>query len=77
MGSSPDGVKTKHYEIGNCCFSAKHAALRRNDKDDEDNSFVVDQHAGLDFYNASYHCNNRSLVDIPFHSDTLFSFQAT
>ena len=22
--------QTKHYLIGNCCFSAKHAALRRN-----------------------------------------------
>jgi len=25
--------KTKDYKIGICCFSAKHAALRRNSKD--------------------------------------------
>jgi hypothetical protein len=25
--------QTKDYEIGNCCFSAKHAALRRNNQD--------------------------------------------
>jgi hypothetical protein len=32
MGSSPDG-QNKDYEIGMCCFSAKHAALRRKSKD--------------------------------------------
>jgi hypothetical protein len=26
-------VQTKDYEIGICCFSAKHAALRRKCKD--------------------------------------------
>ena len=25
--------KTKDYQIGICCFSAKHAALRRKNKD--------------------------------------------
>ena len=25
--------QTKNYKIGICCFSAKHAALRRKDKD--------------------------------------------
>ena len=25
--------QTKDYEIGSCCFSAKHAALRRKSKD--------------------------------------------
>jgi hypothetical protein len=25
--------QTKNYEIGICCFSAKHAALRRKSKD--------------------------------------------
>ena len=25
--------QTKHYEIGICCFSAKHAALRSKNKD--------------------------------------------
>ena len=32
-GSSPDLVKQKDYKIDICCFSAKHAALRRNSKD--------------------------------------------
>jgi hypothetical protein len=32
MGSSPDRVKPD-YEIGICCFSAKHTALRRKSKD--------------------------------------------
>ena len=31
-GSSPDRVKPD-YQIGICCFSAKHAALRRKRKD--------------------------------------------
>jgi hypothetical protein len=39
MGSS----QTKDYEIGICCFSAKHAALRRKSKDrltrNQDNVF--------------------------------------
>jgi hypothetical protein len=42
MGSSPDG-QNKDYEIGMCCFSAKHAALRRKSKDwlarNQDNVF--------------------------------------
>ena len=32
MGSSPSRVKPD-YKIGTCCFSAKHAALRRKSKD--------------------------------------------
>ena len=32
MGSSPSRVKPD-YKIGICCFSAKHAALRRKSKD--------------------------------------------
>ena len=32
MGSSPDWVKPD-YKIGICCFSTKHAALRRKSKD--------------------------------------------
>ena len=31
-GSEPRLGKTKYYKIGICCFSAKHAALRRNSK---------------------------------------------
>jgi hypothetical protein len=35
--------RTKDYEIGICCFSAKHAALRRKSKDwlvwNQDNMF--------------------------------------
>ena len=29
----PQKGQTKDYEIGICCFSAKHAALRRKSKD--------------------------------------------
>jgi hypothetical protein len=29
----PRSGQTKHYAIGICCFSAKHAALRRKSKD--------------------------------------------
>jgi len=29
----PRSGQTKEYEIGICCFSAKHAALRKKNKD--------------------------------------------
>ena len=32
-GLEPRSGQTKDYEIGICCFSAKHAALRRKSKD--------------------------------------------
>jgi hypothetical protein len=32
-GFDPRSGQTKTYEIGICCFSAKHAALRRKSKD--------------------------------------------
>jgi hypothetical protein len=32
-GFEPRSGQTKNYKIGICCFSAKHAALRRKDKD--------------------------------------------
>ena len=32
-GFDPRSGKTKDYLIGICCFSAKHAALRRKSKD--------------------------------------------
>ena len=32
-GFKPLSVQTKDYKIGFCCFSAKHAALRRKSKD--------------------------------------------
>jgi hypothetical protein len=32
-GFEPRSSQTKDYEIGICCFSAKHAALRRKSKD--------------------------------------------
>ena len=32
-GFKPRSGQTKGYEISICCFSAKHAALRRNSKD--------------------------------------------
>jgi hypothetical protein len=32
-GFEPRSGQTKDYEIGICCFSAKHAALRRKSKD--------------------------------------------
>ena len=31
-GFEPQSVQTKDYKIGICCFSAKHAALRRKSK---------------------------------------------
>jgi hypothetical protein len=32
-GFQPRSGQIKYYEIGICCFSAKHAALRRKSKD--------------------------------------------
>ena len=32
-GFEPRSGQTNDYKIGNCCFSAKHAALRRKNKD--------------------------------------------
>ena len=32
-GFEPQSGQTKDYEIGICCFSTKHAALRRKSKD--------------------------------------------
>jgi hypothetical protein len=32
-GFEPRSVQTKDYKIGTCYFSARHAALRRKDKD--------------------------------------------
>jgi hypothetical protein len=32
-GFEPQWGQTKDYKIGICCFSAKHAALRRKSKD--------------------------------------------
>ena len=32
-GFEPRSSQTKDYEIGICCFSAQHAALRRKSKD--------------------------------------------
>ena len=32
-GFEPQSGQTKNYKIGICCFSAKHAALRRKRKD--------------------------------------------
>ena len=32
-GFEPRSDQTKDYKIGTCCFSAKHAALRRKSKD--------------------------------------------
>ena len=32
-GIDPRSGQTKDYKIGICCFSAKHAALRRKNKD--------------------------------------------
>ena len=42
-GFEPRSSQTKDYKIGICCFSAKHAALRRKSKDwlaqNQDNVF--------------------------------------
>jgi len=32
-GFDPRSGQTKHYKIGICCFSGKHAALRRKNRD--------------------------------------------
>jgi hypothetical protein len=32
-GFEPRSSQTKDYKIGMCCFSAKHAALRKKSKD--------------------------------------------
>jgi len=32
-GLEPRSGQTKDYKVDNCCFSAKHAALRRKSKD--------------------------------------------
>ena len=32
-GFEPRSCQTKDYKIGSCCFSAKHAALKRKSKD--------------------------------------------
>jgi len=32
-GFEPQSGQTNNYKIGMCCFSAKHAALRRKSKD--------------------------------------------
>ena len=32
-GFDPRSGQTKDYKIGNCCFSAKHARIRRKSKD--------------------------------------------
>ena len=32
-GFEPRSGQSKDYKIGNCCFSSKHAALRRKSKD--------------------------------------------
>ena len=32
-GFEPRSVQTKYFKIGVCCFSVKHAALRRKIKD--------------------------------------------
>jgi hypothetical protein len=46
-------------------------------RDDDDVRFVLDQHAELDFYNASglAHRNNSPRVDMSLHSDTLSRFR--
>jgi hypothetical protein len=45
--------QTKDYEIGISCFSAKHAALRRKNKDllawNQDNVFVFEQKYFIQF----------------------------
>jgi hypothetical protein len=44
-GFEPRSGQTKDYEIGICCFSAKHTALRRKSKDwlarNQDNVFEL------------------------------------
>jgi hypothetical protein len=44
-GFQPRSGQTKDYKIGICCFSAKHAALRRKSKESESELCVpVERH---------------------------------
>jgi hypothetical protein len=45
--------QTKDYKIGICCFSAKTQLQVNFQWDDDEVHFVQDEHAELDFYNAS------------------------
>ena len=51
-GFEPRSGKTKNYEIGICCFSAKHRVLRNKKKDQlalsQDNA-TVEEHIYLDY----------------------------
>ena len=40
-GFEPRSGQTKNYRIGICCFSAKHAALRRKSKAQNQNNVSV------------------------------------
>ena len=50
-GFEPQSGQTKDYKIGLCCFSAKHAALRRKSKGwlarNRDNVSRVQRHVNL------------------------------
>ena len=48
-GFEPRSVQTKDYKIGICCFSAKHAELRRKSKD----WFARDQNNVSEWYDMS------------------------
>jgi hypothetical protein len=53
-GFEPRSGKTKDYDIGMCCFSAKYAALRRKSKD----------WLALNQYNVSKWDDNMTLMSI-------------
>ena len=48
QGFEPQAGQTKDYKFGICCFSAKHAPLRRKNKNwlarDQDNVSPVERH---------------------------------
>ena len=50
-GFQSQSGQTKDYKIGSCCFSAKHAALMRMNKDwlawNQDNMSLVERHVYL------------------------------
>jgi hypothetical protein len=56
-GFEPQSGQTKDFKIGICCFSAKHAALRRKSKDwlarNQDNVSADMSICGLLFQSAS------------------------
>ena len=66
LGFEPRSGQTKNYRIGICCFSAKHAVLRRKSKDWLSRNQVYCVRVGRHVYqrtavSVSYHYKNPTL----------------